>query len=141
MHHEPGSEKLTRSRTSALIIAPSAQIRDSLLVLLRAIPQIEAIHQADDAPAALALMREVQPALVLLDYDLFDGALQTTLSQIKADRPQTQFVVLLDDEQDRRRVENAGTDVILIKGIRAATVLETIEGLLSEGRDRVGKRS
>ena len=120
------------SRASVLIISRSAQIRESLLVLLRAIPQIETVHQAEDAPTALAMEPEVQPALVLLDYDLPDDELRTVLGRIKAAWPQARCLVLLDDEQDRRRAEEAGADVVLVKGIRAATILETIEGLLSD---------
>jgi DNA-binding NarL/FixJ family response regulator len=122
-----------QNRASVLIVAHSAQIRDSLLVLLRAIPQIEAVHQAEDGPSALAMGQEIQPTLVMLDDDLPDDkALQILLGQMIAMWPQARCLVLLDDEQDRRSAQEAGADVVLVKGVRAATVLEMVEHLLSE---------
>ncbi|MBN1813888.1 MAG: response regulator transcription factor [Anaerolineae bacterium] len=115
-----------------LVIARSAQLRESLLVLLRAIPQIEAVYQAEDGPSALVMMPQVQPALVLLDYDLPDDELRTTLSQLRTAWPKAQYVVLFGDEHNRRRAKDAGADSVLLKGIRATTIMRTIEGLLSE---------
>ncbi len=48
------------------------------------------------------------------------------------------LVVFLDDEQDRRRVLEAGADDMLIRGIRADVILETIERLLAEGALNAG---
>lgn len=130
---------------AVLIIANSTQIRDSLLVLLRAIPQVETVHQAADGPSALALRPHIRPSLVLLDYDSTPKELASDLIQLRAAWPQAQYLVLLDDEQDHRHVQSAGADAILVKGIRAATILETIEGLLPgekpaspEGRSQDG---
>lgn len=130
------------SRTSALIIAQSAQIRDSLLVLLRATRQIEAVHHAEDGPSALAMESEIQPVLVLVDYDTTLADLATELSQLRATWPQARYLVLLDDEQDLRPVQSAGADALLVKGIRAAVILKTIEGLLSQDKPAPpGRRS
>ena len=120
------------SRKSALIVAQSAQIRDSLLVLLRATPQIETIHQAEDSHSALALGSDIQPALGVLDYNSTPDQLASDLIKLRVAWPQARYLVLLDDEQDRRRVQSAGADVALVKGIRAATILETIEELLAD---------
>lgn len=127
-----------RNQALALIIAQSESLRESLLVLLRAIPHIKTVHQAEDGPSALAIESEVQPTLVLLDYDLSDDRLRTTLGQLKATWPQARCIVFLDDERDRRRAKDAGGDVILVKGTRAATIVETIEGLMSEDNPSLG---
>jgi DNA-binding NarL/FixJ family response regulator len=121
------------SRNSALIIANSAQLRDSLLVLLRAIPQIETVHQADDGSAALAMRPEPRPALVLLDYGLPQNEVHTTVRRIRAEWPGAHSVALIDDEQDRWSAEGTGVDVVVIKGVLAARLIETIEGLLRGG--------
>jgi CheY-like chemotaxis protein len=55
---------------SALIVADSSQLRDSLLILLRSIPEIEDIYIADDGPSALTISPESEPSLVLLDHQL-----------------------------------------------------------------------
>ena len=118
------------SQVSALIIARSAQLRESLLVLMRALPRIEEIYQADDGDTALIMGQQIRPALVLLDYDLPRNEVQATLERLKAAWPQARSVVLLDDEQDRRSVEAAGADVALVKGMLAAKVLDVIDEAL-----------
>ena len=128
--------------TTVLIIAHSAQIRDSLLVLLRASPRIEAVYQAKDGPSALAMGPEIQPSLVLIDYDTTPDELSLDLRQLNAAWPRARYLVLLDDEQDRLRVQSAGADIALVKGIRAATILETVEeNLVAESPDLFGGRS
>jgi DNA-binding NarL/FixJ family response regulator len=134
----PVEDRVMKSAKVALIIASWENMRESLFVLLRSIPQIDTVHQSEDAPTALAMGPGVQPALVLLDYELTDGELQATLGQLKAAWPQARCVVFLEDERDRRRAKDAGGDVILLKGTRAATILETIERLLSEGDPSLG---
>ena len=125
-------------KVSALLIAQPAKIRESLLVLLRSIPQIETVHQAADGPSALGMGLEVQPALVLVGYKPPDDEFRAELGQIKDTWPQARCVVFLDDEQDRRCVLEAGADVVLFKGIRAATLLEAIDELLSDDNPSIG---
>ena len=118
------------ARPSALIVADSDQLRDSLLILLRAIPGIEVIHQVNDGPSALTLSAGLDPTVVVLDYDLSRKGGAKTLGRIKAKRPQARFVALVDSEQQVQRAEAAGADVVLMKGVRAARLLDTIECLL-----------
>jgi chemotaxis response regulator CheB len=54
----------------ALVIARAAHLRESLAVLLLALPQIERVVQAMDVASALVLGPKPQPDLVLLDCDL-----------------------------------------------------------------------
>lgn len=124
---------------SALIVADSPQLRDSLLILLRAVPGIEAIYQANDVSSALSTSPELEPTLVLLDYDLAKNGVATTWGQIMAQRPQTRFVALVDSEQQMQQAERAGADVVLMKGVLAARLLETIEGLLEGKVDLKGE--
>lgn len=125
-----GSERDMEEQTTALIITRSAQIRDSLLILMRAIPRIDRIHHAEDGPSALAMKPEIHPALVLVDYDPPQNQVRAILGQIKTVWPQARCVALLDDEQDRGRAEDAGADIALVKGVLAAKLLETIEEML-----------
>ena len=126
------------ARSSALIVADSAQLRDSLLILLRSIPGIEARHQASDGPSALAMSPALEPTLVLVDYKVARNGASKTLGQIKAKWPQTQNVALVDDEGQVEQAETAGADVVLMKGVLAARLLETIEGLLVSSVDSKG---
>lgn len=118
------------SQTSALIISRSVQLREGLLVLLRALPQVEQIYQEDDGDSALMMDRQIHPSLVLLDHDSSQTDVRATLGRIRAAWPRARAVVLLDDEQDRRGVEAAGADAVLVKGVLAAKVIEMIDRVL-----------
>jgi DNA-binding NarL/FixJ family response regulator len=117
-------------RTSALIIAPSVQLRQSLLVLLRAIPHIGPIYQAGDISSALSIRPMPYLDLVLCDFSLAQSEATKTLRRIKAEWPETRCVALVDEEQARQGALAAGADVVLTKGVLAARLLRKIEELL-----------
>jgi DNA-binding NarL/FixJ family response regulator len=118
-------------QVSALIIASPRQLRDSLQVLLAAIPGIDHVSQIDDVPSALVMKVNHNPALVLLDSDLSNDELLAELRRIKAEWPQTQCIVLVDEEQNHKAAKTAGADVILMKGVLASKFYATVEDLLA----------
>ena len=124
---------------SALIVADSAQLRESLLILLRSIPEIAAIYQANDGQSALNITLEPKPTLVLLDHHLSRNGHFNTLGRIKAKQPQARFVVLVGSEKQVQQAKIAGADVVLMKGVRAARLLDTIESLLESEPHSKGK--
>ncbi len=111
----------------ALVIVRPGQLRDSLLVLLKAIPRIGRIERADDVASALAMSRELRPALVLVEHDRHGDE---SPSQIKAAWPQARCVALVDVGQMPQEAELTGADAVLVKGVLAARLLATIEDLL-----------
>jgi DNA-binding NarL/FixJ family response regulator len=125
-------------QTSALIIARSAHMREGLQVLMQAVPQVGSICVVEDEPTARGMVEEIKPALILLDYDLANSEVRMSLDQLKAQWPQVQYLVFVEDERDRRHAKEAGADVVLVKGVRAATILETIERLLSKDKPTLG---
>jgi DNA-binding NarL/FixJ family response regulator len=74
-----------------------------------------------------------------LDYGLLRNGASRTLGRIKAKRPRARFVALVDSEKQVQRAQSAGADVVLMKGVRAARLLETIEGLLESQVDSEGE--
>ena len=65
--------------------------------------------------------------------------ISSTLGRIKARQPQAQFVVLVDSEMQVHQAKIAGADVVLMKGVRAARLLDTIESLLESEPHSKGK--
>jgi ribosomal protein S18 acetylase RimI-like enzyme len=117
-------------RALALIVARSAQFRESLSVLVRSIPHIGRIEQAEDLASPLAEDPEPSPDLVLCDYESVRDEPVGTLHRVKARWPQSRCVVLVEDEDARQKAQAAGADVVLTKGVLAARLLEEIERLL-----------
>ncbi|MCG8347383.1 MAG: hypothetical protein MI924_06335 [Chloroflexales bacterium] len=121
-----------RNERSALILAQSDRLRNSLLVLLRAIPQLDHISAEKRLLAAPAGTYSHSPELVVLDCDGASPQLLLQLVQLRACWPQTRLIALVDHEMEQHAVQDAGADVALIKGVLAARLLTTIETLLDE---------
>jgi DNA-binding NarL/FixJ family response regulator len=116
----------------ALIVASPGRIRDSLKTLLRAVPRIEVILQANDGPSASKIIAEHHPALVLLDSKLANNDIQSVSRQIKAKSPQTRCIVLVDNIQQQWMAKIADADTVLTIGCPATKFFTTVEGLLSQ---------
>ncbi|MGC9466989.1 MAG: response regulator [Anaerolineae bacterium] len=119
-------------RTSVLVVAAQSSLRESLTALLRSIPLITTVHQADGAVSGLRIAETTLPALVLLDASLPDGEAWLLLSQLRARWPQTQYVVLTDTTQLRRRAEAAGASRVVLKGFPAAKLSTLLEQLMQQ---------
>ena len=118
----------------ALIIAKPGPLRDSLKVFLLTLPQIATVHLADDVSSALRAVTEYNPALVLIDANGFNETIWTALRRIKAKRPQSQSLVLVDDIHQQEDAVAAGADTVLIKGCPATKLFKTVERLLMTSR-------
>jgi DNA-binding NarL/FixJ family response regulator len=116
----------------ALIVANPGRIRDSLKTLLRAVPRIKTIFQANDGPSASKIIAEHHPALVLLDAKLANNDIQSVSRQIKMESPQTRCIILVDNIQQQWMAKIADADTVLTIGCPAAKFFTTIEGLLSQ---------
>lgn len=116
----------------ALIVANPGRIRDSLKTMLRAVPSIKTVYQANDAPTASKIITEYHPSLVLLDSKLANNDIQSVSRQIKTESPQTRFVVLVDNIQQQWMAKVADADTVLAIGCPAAKFFTTIEELLAQ---------
>jgi DNA-binding NarL/FixJ family response regulator len=124
-------ENKVKRNASAVIAAAPDRRRNSLLTLLRAVPQIRIIGQADDAPSALGLVADHYPDLLVLDAGLPDDGVWMVLGQVKAEWHQTCCLVLVDTIQQRRMAETANADAILVNGFSIDKFFTAIGRLLS----------
>jgi DNA-binding NarL/FixJ family response regulator len=114
----------------ALVIARPAHLRESLTVLLQALPRLKRVEQATDIDSALIFSVGLEPDLVLLDCDLPHSEAQSGLAQIKARWPHARCLVLLDDEPANQEACTGGADGIVVKGIHPAQLLKVAETLI-----------
>ncbi len=116
----------------ALIVASPGRIRDSLKTMLRAVPRIETVYQANDGPTASKIITEYHPVLVLLDSKLANNDIQSVSRHIKTESPQTRCIVLVDNVQPHWMAKVADADSVLAIGCPATKFFSTIEELLSQ---------
>ncbi len=127
------SSKIAKANhyTPVLIVARPDRKRDSVRAMLKAIPQLKIIEQADDGPAALKKIANHRPALVLLDSNLPENKVWSVLKQIKAEWPQTLCLILIDTSDQRPMAETAGADGVLVAEFSITKLGATIDKLLS----------
>jgi DNA-binding NarL/FixJ family response regulator len=119
-----------------LVVEDDADFRWLLTALLNTDPGVCVAGEAGDGEAAVALVLQDAPSIVLMDLMMprVDGLEATR--RIKEVAPATKVVVLsaLPDEPYRRLAHDSGADVFLNKRDTATALLPAIRSL-KEGDD------
>ena len=121
-----------KDQVPAFILARSGRMRDGLLALLRAIPQIGTVQQMEHGLTEFKSVPGQDQGLVLLDGSLMNQELWTYLKQAKGRHSGSQYkyIVLADNTMQQRLAQAAGVDGILLAGFPAAQFFTTIERLI-----------
>jgi NarL family two-component system response regulator LiaR len=118
-----------------LVVEDDADFRWLLTALLHADPDVCVTGEAGDGEAAVALVLQDAPSIVLMNLMMprVDGLEATR--RIKQVAPATKVVVLsaLPDEPYRRLAHDSGADVFLNKRDAATALLPAIRGLTEGG--------
>jgi DNA-binding NarL/FixJ family response regulator len=128
-------EEMMTKPALALIVTGPGSLQKGLVAMLTTVPQIQAVLVAEEAYAALRMIADHLPALVLLDMVLAGSEAGAVLNEIKATWPSTHCIILADDVRQQQEAEAAGADAVLIKGFLAAKLVATVEGLLSREKE------
>ncbi|HEX7442494.1 MAG TPA: response regulator transcription factor [Acidimicrobiales bacterium] len=129
MAESPGQFRL-------LIVEDHALVAQGLVALLETEDDIDIVGTASTATAALEMVRELQPDVVLMDFHLPDGDGASTTTLIKADFPATHVVILTGEADDAMlaRAIEAGCSGLLSKEGR---IEETTSALRAAARGEV----
>ncbi len=113
-----------------ILVARAGPLADGLQGLLATIPGVEIVGPVDGLLPVLATMSQPGPATVLLDSGSFAKQCPTMVRQLRAVLPGIKFMVLADDVSQQRAAENAGADIVLLKGCRPAELVAAVRDLL-----------
>jgi DNA-binding NarL/FixJ family response regulator len=128
-------EQTMNNDLSALIVARPGHRRDSLRALLKVIPQLEIINQADDGVTALNIVNGQQPTLMLLDSTLSDDEVRLVLEQVEC-RPAHAFCLVLTETNERQKMARAVyADETMPADFAITDFLATTTRLLSPQRE------
>ena len=120
-----------------LVVDDDADFRWLLITLLEADPRVRVAGEAGDGEAAVELVRQEAPRIVLMDLMMprVDGLEATR--RIKRVAPETKVVVLsaLPDEPYRRMAQDSGADVFINKRNTVTALLPAIRGLVEGAAD------
>lgn len=114
-----------------VLIAAANPIRDSLLVVLNSMKEVQVVDIAADAALALMMMRETRPSLILIDAELAEGAF-AFIRQVRQENHLTKCIVLVDRVEQHRLALEAGANGVLFKGFSVAQLREMVVHLYPE---------
>lgn len=124
-------QPLSTMPASVLVVDDDADFRWLLITLLEADPCVHIAGEAGDGEAAVDLVRQEAPHIVLMDLMMprRDGLEATR--QIKREAPETTVIVLsaLPGEPYRSMARDSGADVFLDKQDTVAMLLPIIRDL------------
>jgi two-component system invasion response regulator UvrY len=111
-------------------------VRDGLKEILKQIPEIEAVVEANDGGEALAHFQNTEFDLVLLDISLPDMTGLEVLQSIKRNKPEQKVLILSmhPQEQYALRALKLGASGYLTKGTAAEELITAISKISSGGR-------
>ena len=116
-----------------MLVDDHAMVREGLRLLLRTAPDIAVVGEAGDGAAALNLMREVDPDIVILDLDMPDGDGRAALRELVSTLPRVRVLILtVHGEQERLlSMLEAGARGYLTKEAASRDLVEAIRVVAS----------
>jgi DNA-binding NarL/FixJ family response regulator len=114
-----------------LIVEDSAHVRTSLIRLIECIPGVAPIHVADSLASARQQLREMAPALVVLDLQLPDGLGTALLETLRLLTPAVRIAVLTNEANafNKRRCLQLGADWFFDKSTEFEALLQVVQAL------------
>jgi DNA-binding NarL/FixJ family response regulator len=105
-----------------------AMVREGLRLLLRTAPDIAVVGEAGDGVAAVALARQVEPDIMVLDLDMPGGDGAAALHELTQALPQVRVLVLTVHGEHERLLPmlDAGARGYLTKEAASRDLLEAI---------------
>lgn len=118
-------------RIRILVVEDHHVVRQGLVALLSATPEVEVVGQASDGLEAVEKFRALVPDVTLMDLQMPRMGGVDSIIRIRQDFPAARFVVLttFDGDEDIYRALQAGAKAYLLKGMTLDELVATIEAV------------
>ena len=113
---DDGAERAVKTKPTILILAMPGDLQTSLQVLLSLLSDVAVLVTAEGS-SALQAVESYVPALVIMDFALPGEDQPDGVNRIKARWPTTPCLVLVNDEQQFRKAQDTGADLVLVTQI------------------------
>lgn len=114
---------------SVLLAAQQTCRLNSTRTVLKTIPGIGRIRQAQDLASLAKYVAHYTPDLLMLDASMAGNQLASTLDQIKALSPLTVCIVIVQRQSQVQEAARAGADAVLHSGFPTELLVEAIKRL------------
>lgn len=120
---------MSDSRISVALVDDHAMIREALSTVLADAGAIEVVAQASDTREALAVVRDLSPDVIVLDYNLPGGGALPVLEEIRRLKRAVKALILTVHESWHYavRVLEAGAQGFVVKSSAVEELLNAIE--------------
>jgi DNA-binding NarL/FixJ family response regulator len=119
---------MTRKTVLALVVSSSGVLQNGLLALMTTIPQISAVLVAEDVTSTMRMVKNHQPALIILDMTLPN--IKEVIKQIKEGCPRIHLIALAEDTTQQEQAKASGADSTLLSGFSAQTLITIVENIV-----------
>jgi DNA-binding NarL/FixJ family response regulator len=130
----PGKAKgRGKRKRRVLIVDDHAVLREGLAMVINQQPDLIVCGEAEDAPAALKLVRAAEPDVAIVDLSLMSDSGLELIKDIKAQRPGFPMLVLSlhDETLYAERALRAGARGYIMKRASTAEVVAALRKVLS----------
>lgn len=128
-----GNAPVSSSRIRVLVVEDNRLMRDGLARLLAAFADVDIVASAESANAAMQMLSDAQPHVVLLDAGLANGDSYTFLANLKATAPDAKAVVMdfVPAQQDVHQFIDGGANGFIMKDATAEDIVKAIRNVAS----------
>ncbi len=121
-----------------LVVDDHTVVRQGFIALLSTVPDMRVVAQAADGAQAIALYRQHQPDVTLMDLRMQGMNGVETITAIRNEFPAARIIVLttFDGDEDIYRALQAGARGYLLKGMDTDELLSAIRAVHS-GKSRI----
>lgn len=112
-----------------LIVSPPGDLQIGLQALLTTHLDVDVLVVGEGS-SALTVIKRQYPALVVLDQDIPGHKSEMRVQNIKTIWPEIICIVLVNEEQGRQKLLDAGADLVVIKGLPGSKLIDEIKRLL-----------
>ena len=116
-------------RVRAVIASRPGVMQESLRALLTGSGQVAVAGSAGDGLSALSMVREEQPALLVVDSNLLEDEALSLLKEVKGAWPEVRCLVLVQTTGRKNRALAAGADAVISRNDGGAALNRALRQL------------
>jgi DNA-binding NarL/FixJ family response regulator len=123
---------------SVILVDDHTLFREGLAELLASDTTFHVVAEGSDGAAALALVREYRPDVVLIDVEMPGPSVRTTISRLRQEHPDTQVIVLTMHDKPELvwQLLDQGAAAYLVKTIARQELIAAVHSVITS-RDNV----
>ena len=115
--------------TRFVVLSRPGHSRDSLVALLRTIPQADVYLLDGRSRISLERLEETMPDLILAEYGVIANGLADNLAGLRKCKPEIKCLVLVESFREVKAAQALGADCVFLKSVSAGEFLQAIRQL------------